>query len=217
MPSKGDTVVVSAAAGATGSVVCQIAKNVLGCRVIGIAGGREKCKWLIEEIGVDAAIDYKLHNRTERDLTTANKAFDEALRIHAPSGVDVFFDNVGGWILNRVLKRINNHARVVLCGAISTYNSKANGLPPGPSNYLNLISKSARMEGFILLNYSHEYDSAYKDIANWIVEGKIKYTEDLIYGLENAPKAMLKLFGKFQGNKGKLIVDIFGDASKSKL
>uniref|UniRef100_A0A7S3V018 Alcohol dehydrogenase-like C-terminal domain-containing protein n=1 Tax=Aplanochytrium stocchinoi TaxID=215587 RepID=A0A7S3V018_9STRA len=139
------------------------------------------------------------------------------LRRACPDSVDIFFDNVGGWILNRVLKQINMHARVVLCGAISTYNSKRLGLPPGPSNYLNLISKSARMEGFVLLNYASEYDKAYRDIASWLEQGKIKYTEDLVSGLQNAPEALLKLFGKYGGNKGKLIVDIFADPQKSKL
>mmetsp|Transcript_15504 Transcript_15504/g.25381 ORF Transcript_15504/g.25381 Transcript_15504/m.25381 type:complete len:305 (+) Transcript_15504:701-1615(+) len=201
-PKAGETVVVSAAAGATGSVVCQIAKHVIGCHVVGIAGGPEKCKWLVDELGVDAAVDYKKDD---------GKQFKKDLRKACPNGVDVFFDNVGGWILNDVLKSINFKARVVVCGAISGYN--ATSLAPGPSAYLNLITTSSRMEGFILFNYMDQYDKATSDLSRWLVEGKLKYNEDIVLGLDNAPKALLKLFGDYGGNRGRLLIDIHARSS----
>jgi len=204
-PQPGETVVVSAAAGATGSMVCQIAKHVVGCRVVGIAGGPAKCKWLKDELGVDEAIDYKANQ----------KGFKKVLRKAAPNGVDIFFDNVGGWILEETLKQINMRARIVLCGAIATYNAEK--LAPGPSSYMNLISTSSRMEGFILFNYIDRYEEAYRDIEEWIRADKIKVKEEIVPGLEIAPKALLKLFGKYGGNHGRLIVEVFGDASKAKL
>ncbi len=206
MPKAGETVVVSAAAGATGSVVCQIAKHVYGCRVVGIAGGEEKCRWLVQELGIDGAIDYK---------KDGGKTLKSDLKKACPKGIDIFFDNVGGFILEAALKQINFKARVVLCGAISGYNEKS--LPPGPSSYLNLVSMSARMEGFILLNYADQYDKAYSDIEKWLSQGKLKYIEEQVVGLENAPRALLKLFGVDGGNKGRLIIDIHGSSSSARL
>lgn len=204
VPEAGDTVVVSAAAGATGSVVCQIAKHVLGCRVVGIAGGPDKCRWLRETLGVDAALDYKQSD---------GKDFKKELRAACPDGVDVFFDNVGGWILNDVLKALTNGARVVLCGAISGYNEES--LPPGPAAYMNLISTSSKMEGFILFDYASQFEEAYADLERWLVQGKIKFLEEVVPGLANAPTALLKLFGHDGGNRGRLVIDIHAPAHSS--
>jgi len=203
-PKEGETVVVSAAGGATGSMVCQIAKHVFGCRVVGIAGGADKCQWLKDELGVDAAIDYKAED---------GRNFKKDLRKACPKGVDVFFDNVGGWILNETLKQINFKARVVLCGAIAGYNDEK--LRPGPAAYLNLINTSSRMEGFIVLHYANEFPAAKRDIAKWLAEGKIKYQEEVIPGLSEAPRALLKLFGDYGGNRGRLIIDIHADKKKA--
>jgi len=201
-PKPGETVVVSAAAGATGSVVCQIAKNVFGCRVVGIAGGPEKCKMLVDEFGLDGAIDYKYAN---------GKEFRKDLRKACPNGVDVFFDNVGGWILEDTLKHINQKARIVICGAIAGYNSTK--LQPGPGSYLNLINTSSRMEGFVLFHYLDKMPQAQRDLKKWLEEGKIQHIEENVTGLENAPRALLKLFGGDGGNKGRIIVDIHGKKS----
>eukprot|EP00668_Euglena_longa_P011274 GGOE01013665.1.p1 GENE.GGOE01013665.1~~GGOE01013665.1.p1 ORF type:complete len:370 (-),score=65.65 GGOE01013665.1:350-1417(-) len=191
-PVRGETVVVSAAAGATGSVVAQIAKHVIGCRVVGIAGGSKKCSWIKQELGVDEAVDYRSPTFM-RDLARA-----------VPKGVDVFFDNVGGTVLNEVLRYINQGARVVICGAIAGYNAAAP--PPGPSNYLSLLVNRARMEGFIVFDYRKRYGEAQADLFRWAKEGKLKYTEDVVEGLENAPVALLKLFdGR---NTGKLVVKV---------
>jgi len=203
-PKPGETVVVSAGAGATGSVVCQIAKHILGCRVVGIAGGASKCAWLLESNCVDVAIDYKKND---------GKDFRRDLKSACPNGVDIFFDNVGGWILNDVLKSLNFKSRVVLCGAISGYN--ATSLPTGPAAYLNLISTSSRMEGFILLNYKDRFAEGRRQLSRWLHEGKIKYKEEVVLGLENAPNAMLKLFNG--GNKGKLVVDLRSKSIPTKL
>ncbi|GBG24650.1 Prostaglandin reductase 1 [Hondaea fermentalgiana] len=203
-PKKGDTVVVSAAGGATGSMVCQIAKHIFGCRVVGIAGGAEKCQWLKDELGVDEAIDYKFEE---------GRQFKRDLRKACPKGVDVFFDNVGDWILNEVLKQINFKARVVLCGAIAGYNDTT--LRPGPSAYLNLVSTSSRMEGFIVLNYADRFKEAKREIGQWLAEGKIKYQEEVIPGLSEAPRALLKLFGEYGGNRGRLIIDIHAGAQQT--
>ncbi len=177
----GDTFVVSGAAGATGSVSGMIAK-IKGCRVVGIAGGREKCDWLLKEAGFDAAIDYK------------NENVGEALTKHCPKGIDVFFDNVGGEILDHALARLAQGARVVLCGAISQYNNLGERTPVGPKNYLNLIMHGARMEGFLVFHFLARYPEAIGEMSKWYAEGKLRNQIDLQHGLENAPKTIIRLF-----------------------
>ncbi len=178
-PVAGDTLVVSGAAGATGSVVGQIGK-IAGCRVIGIAGGQEKCDWIKDELGFDEAIDYK------------NDSVRKRLKELCPGGINVMYDNVGGTVLNDCLGEIAMKARVVICGGISRY--ELGQLPAGPQNYFNLVFKRATMEGFIVLDYTDQFPMASKRIAKWIAEGKIKYKEDLQEGLENAPKTLMRLF-----------------------
>ena len=175
----GETVVVSGAAGSTGSVAGQIAK-IKGCRVIGTAGGKEKCDWLVKVAHFDAAIDYKCEDIGAR------------LSELCPNGIDVFFDNVGGTVLNEVLARINLKARIVLCGAISRYNETT--LPPGPANYFNLTARRARMEGFIILDYVPRFPEAIAALAQWQKEGKLVQKEDIAVGLENAPRTLMRLF-----------------------
>lgn len=190
-PRAGDTVVVSGAAGATGSIAGQIAR-ISGCRVIGIAGSREKCAWLTEDLGFDAAINY-----AEDDVA-------ERLRHHCPNGIDVFYDNVGGRILDAALARLAMKARVVLCGGISHYETDSN--VPGPANYFNLVLMRARMEGFILRDYAAQFAHARRRLQDWVQSGELKYREDIIIGLENAPSALLRLFrGK---NLGKQLVKV---------
>jgi NADPH-dependent curcumin reductase CurA len=176
----GETFVVSGAAGATGSVAGMIAK-IKGCRVIGIAGGREKCDWLLKDLGFDAAIDYKHEN------------VRDALGRHCPNGIDVFFDNVGGEILDLVLARMAIGARIVLCGAISRYN-EAGMAGPGPKNYFNLILRAARMEGFLVFQFARRYPEAIAQLSQWHAEGKVKNRLDLAHGLEHAPKTLIRLF-----------------------
>lgn len=190
-PKAGETVVVSAAGGATGSLVGQIAK-IQGCRVVGIAGTDEKCAWVVDELGFDACINH----RTE-DIAAE-------LKRHCPDRVDVYFDNVGGPILDAVLKGLNMGGRVVLCGAISVYNDQ--GRPPGPSNYLNLISRRGRMEGFITLDYWDRYPECMAQLAQWAAEGKLRWREHIVEGLDRAPEALNMLFtGE---NIGKVIVKV---------
>jgi NADPH-dependent curcumin reductase CurA len=186
-PRAGETVVVSGAAGATGSLVGQIAK-IKGCRTVGIAGGAEKCRWLTEVAGFDAAIDYKAE-RVEQKLGAA-----------CPDGIDIYFDNVGGGILDAALARLAMHGRVVLCGAISVYN--ATEPPPGPKNYLNLVGRRGRMEGFIVLDYYDRAQEAVGALAHWMAEGKLKDQVDVQEGLENAPATLRRLFeGRNQGKQ----------------
>ena len=190
-PKSGETVVVSGAAGATGSVVGQIAK-IQGCRAVGIAGGSAKCKYLVDELGFDAAIDYK------------GEDVGAALSRHCPNGVNVYFDNVGGEILDLVLAQLARKARVVLCGGISQYNNT--GDVRGPKNYLSLLISSSRMEGFIVFNYRERYGEGIQALATWIAQGKLKAKEDIVEGLENFPEAFLKLFrGE---NFGKLLIKV---------
>jgi len=177
----GETFVVSGAAGATGSVAGMIAK-IKGCRAVGIAGGPEKCEWLLKEAGFDAAIDYK------------NEKVSAALTKYCPKGIDVYFDNVGGEILDRALARIANGARVVLCGAISQYNDFGTKPPIGPRNYLNLITRGARMEGFLVSQFAERFPEAITEMSKWYAEGKLKNQIDLQQGLENAPKTIIRLF-----------------------
>ncbi len=187
--NAGETVVVSGAAGAVGSVVGQIAL-IHGCRVVGIAGGKQKCDYLIEELGLDAAIDYK------------NGGLRKALRKHCPDGVDVFFDNVGGETLNTVLPMLRMRGRVVICGAISQYNNT--GPVTGPSNYMSLLVSRARMEGFVVFDYAKRYPEAVAAMVGWIADGRLKSQEQIEDGIENFPAALLKLFEG--GNFGKLIL-----------
>ena len=177
----GETFVVSGAAGATGSVAGMIAK-IKGCRVVGIAGGREKCEWLTKVAGFDAAIDYK------------SEKVGEALTRRCPKGIDVYFDNVGGEILDDALARISHHARIVLCGGISQYNDMGTKAPAGPKNYFSLIVQGARMEGFLVFHFAKRYPEALADLRKWYGEGKLKNQVDLQHGLENAPKTIIRLF-----------------------
>ncbi|MCY3795342.1 MAG: NADP-dependent oxidoreductase [Gammaproteobacteria bacterium] len=178
-PEPGDTIVVSGAAGAVGSMVVQLAR-ILGGRVIGIAGGPEKCAWLVDELGCAAAIDYKSEN-IKRRLTEL-----------CPGGINVFFDNVGGEALNAVLARIANRARVVICGGISRYSEET--LPPGPANYFNIVFRQATIEGFLLSGYEREYGAARQRITDWIRTGQVVYKEDIQHGFENIPSTLLRLF-----------------------
>jgi NADPH-dependent curcumin reductase CurA len=190
-PKEGDTVVISGAAGAVGATVGQIAK-IKGCRAVGIAGGSAKCRYLVEELGFDAAVDYKAEDVRKR------------LREHCPNGVNVYFDNVGGEILDTVLAQLARHARVVICGAISQYN---NTTPiKGPSNYLSLLVNRARMEGMVVFDYASRFPHAISDIAAWIAAGKLKSREDIAEGLENFPDVLLKLFSG--ENFGKLVLKV---------
>jgi hypothetical protein len=189
---EGETVVVSGAAGAVGSVAGQIGK-LEGARVIGIAGGEQKCSWLVEELGFDAAIDYKSEN------------VRKALRTHAPGGVDVFFDNVGGEILDAVLTRLARHARIVICGAVSQYN---NTEPVrGPSNYMSLLVFRASMTGMVVFDYAARYGEATAELARWMSEGLIVSREDVVRGgVEDFHGTLLKLFEG--ANTGKLVLQI---------
>lgn len=190
-PKKGETVLVSAAAGGVGSIVGQVAR-IEGCRVVGLTGSEEKCRWLTQDLGYDAAINYKAG-----DLRAA-------LKKACPNGVDVFFDSVGGEILNTVLTRLNQRARIVLCGAISQINEGE--LPPGPKNYLQLLAKSARMEGFTTFDFADRYDVARERLAGWIREGKLEYRADIVEGLDEAPSHLLRLFNG--EHRGKLLVKL---------
>jgi NADPH-dependent curcumin reductase CurA len=191
---EGETVVVSAAAGAVGSVVGQLAK-IKGCRVVGIAGGPEKCAWLVEELGFDVAVDYRSDD------------VKKALRAAAPDGVDVYFDNVGGEILDIALTRLRHGARVPICGAISTYN--ATGPQPGPSNYMSLLVNRARMEGFLVFDYVDRFPEAAAEMAGWLREGKLQSREDVVPGtVADFPDTLLRLFrGE---NTGKLVLELTG-------
>ena len=185
----GDTVVISGAAGAVGSVAGQIAK-VNGCRVIGIAGGQEKCRTLLTEFGFDAAIDYKSEN------------LRKALREKAPEGVDVFFDNVGGAVLDAVLTRLARGARIIICGAVSQYNAER---VQGPANYLMLLVARASMTGMVVFDYEDRYPQARAELARWLREGRLVSRAHIIHGgVSDFPDALLMLFaGK---NTGKLIL-----------
>jgi NADPH-dependent curcumin reductase CurA len=190
-PAAGETVVVSGAAGATGSVAGQIAR-IKGCRAIGIAGGKEKCAWLVDVAKFDAAIDYKSEDVPKR------------LRELCPKGIDIYFDNVGGEILDQALAALAMRGRIVLCGAIATYDDAE--LRPGPKHYLNLLLKRGRMEGFIILDYVARAPEAVMQLFTWVSEGKIVDRVDVQHGLENAPRALMRLFrGE---NEGKQLVKI---------
>ncbi|HSV35177.1 MAG TPA: NADP-dependent oxidoreductase [Ramlibacter sp.] len=190
-PRPGDTVVVSGAAGAVGQTVGQLAR-IKGCRVVGIAGGRAKCDWVVNELGFDACIDYKAGD------------VKAGLKEHCPKGVDVYFDNVGGTILDDVLARLARGARIVICGAISQYN---NTLPvQGPKNYLSLLVHRARMEGMVVFDYADRFPVAVAELAGYLKDGRMKAKEDVVKGLDTFPEALIKLFtGE---NFGKLVLQI---------
>jgi NADPH-dependent curcumin reductase CurA len=190
-PKKGETVVVSGAAGATGSVVGQIAR-IHGCRVVGIAGGAEKCDWLVREARFDAAIDYKAEDVPAR------------LRELCPAGIDIYFDNVGGDILDAALAQLAMRGRVVLCGAIATYNDSE--LRPGPKHYLNLLLKRGRMEGFLVLDYMARAPEAVTALWAWVQRGDLVHMVDVQQGFENAPSTLKRLFAG--ENRGKQLLRI---------
>ena len=178
-PEPGDRVVVTGAAGAVGSIVGQIAK-LMGCYTVGVAGGPAKCQWLMDEVGYDAAIDYK------------NEQPKARLKELVPQGINVFFDNVGGPVLNDALARIATHARIVICGGISRYQQET--LPAGPANYFNMVFRQARMEGFLLTAYQAEFDMARERLAGWLQDGHIVYKEDIQQGFDNIPHTLMRLF-----------------------
>ena len=190
-PKPGETVVVSGAAGAVGQTVGQLAK-IKGCRAVGIAGGPAKCEWVVKELGFDACVDYKAGN------------LKDELRTACPKGVDIYFDNVGGDILDTVLTRLAMKARIIICGAISQYN---NTTPvKGPANYLSLLVNRARMEGMVVFDYADRYGVAVKEMAGYLKEGRMKSREDVVRGIENFPDALLKLFNG--ENFGKLVLEV---------
>ena len=190
--SEGDTVLVSGAAGATGSVAAQIARIQGASKVVGIAGGATKCQWLLDEAGCDAAIDYKSDEVGAR------------LRQEFPKGVDLFFDNVGGEILDAALLNMAQNGRVVICGGISQYNEKE--LPPGPRNYMQIVIRRLTVKGFILIDYFHKAQQAMTDLGTWVAEGKLNHAEDIQEGIENTPKTFLRLFSG--ANLGKQLLKI---------
>jgi NADPH-dependent curcumin reductase CurA len=190
-PKAGETVLVSAATGAVGSIVGQIAR-IKGCKVAGIAGGETKCEYAVNELGYESCIDYK-RGPIESDLDK-----------FCPGGVDVFFDNVGGDILDTVLTRLRLRARIVICGAISQYNSTTP--PKGPANYLSLLVNRARMEGMIVFDWIARYGEAMQQMSQWMAEGRLKSKEDIVDGIEKFPETLLKLFtGE---NFGKLMIRV---------
>ncbi|SHN08011.1 NADP-dependent oxidoreductase [Polaribacter sp. KT 15] len=188
---QGDIVLVSGAAGAVGAIVGQIAK-IKGCTVIGIAGGKEKCDYIVNELGFDDAIDYK------------NENIYSALKKKCPKGIDVFFDNVGGVILDAALSKLRMHAKVIICGAISQYNNKSK--VQGPSNYLSLLVTRSTMQGLMVMDYTKDFGKAVKEMSGWLQEGKLKSKEDIYNGIENFQETYNRLF---TGNKnGKLVLKV---------
>jgi NADPH-dependent curcumin reductase len=200
-PKAGETVVVSGAAGAVGQTVGQVAK-IKGCRVVGIAGGAAKCKWVVDELGFDACIDYKA--RAPEDAHNRD-AVKDGLKEHCPSGIDIYFDNVGGEILDTVLTRINRKARIIICGAISQYNNTT--AVQGPKNYLSLLVNRARMEGIVVFDYADRYHLAVAEMAGYLKDGRMKSREDIVEGGVKAfPATLLKLFNG--ENFGKLVLKV---------
>jgi NADPH-dependent curcumin reductase CurA len=190
-PKAGETVLVSAAAGAVGSIVGQIAK-MQGCRVVGMAGADDKCRWLEEELGFDAVINYK---------TCGD--YEAAIRAACPDGVDVYFDNVGGEILDAALLCLNKHARVAVCGWISTYNVHD---APGPTNLWQLVAESVTMQGFTVIDYMDRFGEGIGQLAEWVMSGQLKFREDVVDGLDNILPTFLRLFDG--SNQGKLVIRI---------
>ena len=195
-PQPGETVVVSGAAGAVGQTVGQMAK-IKGCRVVGIAGGAAKCEWVVKELGFDACIDYK----------AGPGAVRAGLKEHCPKGVDIYFDNVGGEILDDVLAKINRKARIIICGAISQYNNTT--AVQGPKNYLSLLVNRARMEGIVVFDYAERYHLAIAEMAAYIKDVRMKSKEDVVVGLKTFPETLLKLFNG--QNFGKLVLEVAKD------
>ena len=194
-PQPGETVVVSGAAGAVGQTVGQLAK-IKGCRAVGIAGGPAKCEWVVKELGFDACIDYK----------AGEGAVRAGLKEHCPKGVDIYFDNVGGEILDQVLAKLARKARIIICGAISQYNN-ANSMPAaGPRNYLSLLVHRARMEGMVVFDYAERFPIAIAELAGYLKDGRMKSKEDTVEGLDNFPEALNQLFSG--GNFGKLVLKV---------
>ena len=189
-PKKGETVVVSAAAGAVGSIVCQIAK-IKGCRVVGIAGSDEKCNWLKNDLKVDEVINYK-----KDDIL-------ESLKEKCPEGIDIYFENVGGETLDAALTLMNNYGRIPVCGLISMYNDWET---PGPKMFRNILMKRLTVKGFLVSDYLDRYAESLEALSEWMAEGKIQYKVDIVEGIENAPSAVNKLFtGE---NNGKLVIKV---------
>jgi NADPH-dependent curcumin reductase len=190
-PKPGETVLVSGAAGAVGQTVGQVAK-VKGARAVGIAGGKAKCDFVVNELGFDACIDYKAGS------------VRDGLKEHCPNGVDVYFDNVGGEILDHVLAKINRKARIIICGAISQYNNTT--AVQGPKNYLSLLVNRARMEGIVVFDYADRYHLAVAEMAGYLKDGRMKSREDVVKGLDTFPETLMKLFkGE---NFGKLVLQV---------
>ena len=190
-PQAGETLVVSGAAGAVGQTVGQLAK-IKGCRVVGIAGGKAKCDWVVSELGFDACIDYKAGD------------VKAGLKEHCPRGVDIYFDNVGGDILDAVLTRITRGARIIICGAISQYNNTDE--VKGPKNYLSLLVNRAMMQGIVVFDYADRYGEAIAEMAGYLKDGQMKSREDVVRGIEQFPQALLKLFSG--ENFGKLVLQV---------
>jgi NADPH-dependent curcumin reductase CurA len=193
-PQEGETVVISAAAGAVGSIVGQIAK-IKGCRVIGIAGGADKCRWIVDDLGFDAAIDYKAED------------VGEALDRLCPDGIDINFENVGGPIMDAVFSRLNLNGRMALCGMISGYNNE--GPLAGPTDFGRVLMKRLTIRGFIVIDYLSRAREAFADLSTWIAEGRIQWKDHVVEGLEQAPAALQRLFTG--DHDGKLVVQISED------
>ncbi|MBT2301822.1 NADP-dependent oxidoreductase [Variovorax paradoxus] len=194
-PKPGDTVVVSGAAGAVGQTVGQLAK-IKGCRAVGIAGGQEKCDWVVKELGFDACIDYKAGPSAVRD----------GLKAHCPKGIDIYFDNVGGEILDAALARLARGARIIICGAISQYNNANSAPAQGPKNYLSLLVNRARMQGMVVFDYADRYHEAVAEMAVYLKDGRMKSREDVVEGIDTFPEALTRLFtGQ---NFGKLVLKV---------
>ncbi|MGK6308714.1 NADP-dependent oxidoreductase [Variovorax sp. DT-64] len=197
-PKPGETVVVSGAAGAVGQTVGQLAK-IKGCRAVGIAGGPEKCDWVVKELGFDACIDYKAGPSAVRD----------GLKAHCPKGVDIYFDNVGGEILDAALARLARGARIIICGAISQYNNANSAPAQGPKNYLSLLVNRARMQGMVVFDYADRYHVAVAEMATYLKDGRMKSREDVVEGIDTFPEALTRLFtGQ---NFGKLVLQVAKD------
>lgn len=197
-PKPGETVVVSGAAGAVGQTVGQLAK-IKGCRAVGIAGGQEKCDWVVKELGFDACIDYKAGPSAVRD----------GLKAHCPKGIDIYFDNVGGEILDAALARLARGARIIICGAISQYNNANSAPAQGPKNYLSLLVNRARMQGMVVFDYADRYHEAVAEMAVYLKDGRMKSREDVVEGIDTFPEALTRLFtGQ---NFGKLVLQVAKD------
>jgi NADPH-dependent curcumin reductase CurA len=197
-PKPGETVVVSGAAGAVGQTVGQLAK-IKGCRAVGIAGGPEKCDWVVKELGFDACIDYKAGPSAVRD----------GLKTHCPKGIDIYFDNVGGEILDAALARLARGARIIICGAISQYNNANSAPAQGPKNYLSLLVNRARMQGMVVFDYADRYPVAVAEMATYLKDGRMKSREDVVEGIDTFPEALTRLFtGQ---NFGKLVLQVAKD------